>query len=164
MKRLTLIVAALALTLSACAQDHTIGADLKGGSSKVSPTATPTKTRKATPKKSATPTPTKTKATAPAYTPNKFTIVIRGSAESYVPRELTVYVGDLVTFTNLDPAAAHSWSGGPSSQQPGPWKSPILKANQSWTWKVDAAPGQYQFHDDNIPYVVGGPLTVRARP
>ena len=162
MKRALMLAATLALVLSACAQDNSIGSGVTGGSTTLPSSAAPTQTKATT--KKATPKATKSSArpVTPTREPNKWAIVVRNTGEGFVPRELRVCAGDLVTFTNQDASYQHSWSAGVSGKT-GPWKSPKLSAGQSWTWKVDAAPGEYMWHDDVVPYLGGGPLEVLGK-
>ncbi|MFA5891274.1 MAG: hypothetical protein WDA27_10075 [Actinomycetota bacterium] len=163
MKRVVIFVATLALALPACAQDHSIGSGVSGGSTTLPSSAAPTTSK--SPTKRATPTATKSSArpVTPTSEPNKFTIVVRSVNEGYLPRELRACVGDLITFTNQDPSYEHSWSADESGGRPGPWKSPMLAQGKSWTWTIDAAPGEYKWHDDKVPYLVGGPLEVLGK-
>lgn len=76
---------------------------------------------------------------------------------------LNVDVGDSVTWTNLD-AAPHDVT---TTKAPLAFKSPLLKANESWTYTF-AKPGTYGYvcsvHPNMVASVVAAPAARPARP
>lgn len=158
MKRIVIILAVLAVTVSGCASGGTkIGGGVgKEGSSKIPTTPPPTTappTKKPPTKKPPTVKPD------PGYKGYTIVIEIKSSADGYVPRERRLRVGDTIIFKNSDPTSEHSFS-----EDKGNWNSGKLKNGQSWTYKVTAPPGIYNVHDEVVPYVLGGPIEVLPAP
>lgn len=159
MKRGFIVIAALALALSGCSKGVKIGGEdvcgPKGCLASVPASKSPTPKRTATPSKSPTARPTV--ATPPAAKGNTFTIVVKDVNNGYSPNTLRAKVGDTVIFKNLDmnTPAGHSFTGDNNE-----WNSGLKKPGESWTWKINIAPGYYHWHDENVPYLVGGPLQV----
>ena len=165
MKRFTIVMIVLTLALGACAKGKQYGVGQAGcgqkgqpkcvtdlTSKKPTPKATPKKTKKPTP------SPTPTKQSGPV---NTFHIKIRNVANGYEPNTLRAYVGDIVIFENDDMSTAqgHTWTGDNNE-----WNSGVVKPGKTWRWVIDLAPKRYPgWHDESVPYLVGGPFDVLPR-
>lgn len=156
MKRIITTLAVLSLVVGVgCSAEKTgIGKGLEneGSSTIASPTPTPSKKPSKAP---TTKAPPKTVAPDNSYKGRPYTIAIRSSAEGYEPREMVVYVGDTITFENHDPNQKHTFTS-----DKGAWDSGEIANGGKYALKVNLAPGDYTFHCELVPYVLGGPIRV----
>jgi hypothetical protein len=60
-----------------------------------------------------------------------------------------VFQGSIIRFQNVD-GAAHQIRA-----RNGEFQSPSLDPNASWDFKVNLAPGNYEYTDNTRPYAVG---------
>ena len=160
MRRFVIAIALLGLLLSACSKGEEIGKGLGCGKTgclgSIPPTVKPTPPK---PKLSKSASAKPSVQTSSFRKGNTWTIKVRDVNNGYEPNSLRAYVGDTVIFQNTDAntAAGHSFTGDNKE-----WDSGIIKAGKTWTWKVNIKPGLYHWHDENVPYLVGGPLQVLA--
>jgi plastocyanin len=160
-KRIITVLAVLSLVVSAgCSSKKTgIGEGLEGVGSSTIASPTPSKTK--TPSKApTTKAPPKTVAPNPGYKGITVPFTISSSAEGYNPRDKVIRVGDTLTFENLDPNQKHTFT-----EDKGAWDSgELAKGDKPYSFKVNLAPGDYTFHCELVPYVLGGPIRVLAAP
>jgi plastocyanin len=159
MKRTIIIIAALALVMSACTKGQDIGQGLKDCGGKKCLTSIPPTAKSKTP--TARPTSVKT-SKPPTVTPPKnpgrtYKIVIHDNGNGFEPPNQVARVGDKIIFSNLDPntPTGHSFTGRQHE-----WDSGSVKYKKSWTWIINLKPGDYYWFDQEVPYLTGGPLRV----
>lgn len=158
MKRIIIAITAVALLAGACSKPEEIGKGVGGLGSSTIPSSKPPSTKP--PVKKTTKAPPKTVAPDPGYKGRTYAMKIRTSADGYEPREYVVFVGDTITFQNLDPNQKHTFTGDKNE-----WDSGELSAgDKPYAFKVNLAPGDYSFHCELVPYVLGGPIRVMAAP
>lgn len=160
MKRIIIALAALSLIVAGCSSsERSVGEGIgKLGSSTIPSSKAPV-TKKPT-KAPSTKAPPKTVKPDSSYKGRTYAFTIRSSAEGYTPRDKVLYVGDTITFENMDPNQKHTFTA-----DNGAWDSKELSAgDKPWSFKVTLAPGDYTFHCELVPYVLGGPIRVSQPP
>ena len=155
---------AVLFALSACAKSSSIGKDVNTKVPTASATATATATKKPTRKATATAAPAKTtKAPGCNYKPRTVVIYIADVYNQYEPRDgdARVYQSDKIKFENRDRTNKHSLT----ENHPTPvFKTPLLSPGQSATISMNHPPGQYRYHDENVSYIIGGPIEILKDP
>jgi plastocyanin len=175
---LVLAAASAVLAFGACNKDSNVGSDklknfesqggdgaLGGTTTTAAPTATtaaPQATAKpaatTTPKAATTQPPVQTTAAPPTTAAASITIKIQGDGQgnAFEPSNTRAYANSTIRFQNVD--------SGPHQvrSRNGEFQSPNLSSGQSWDFKINLAPGTYEYTDSARPYAVGY-LEVLAR-
>ena len=178
---LTLVLLALlSLGVAACGEDSKVGSDkLKNFESQegdgalgattttaapaeAATTAPPAAAPTTAPPTTAPPTtkPAPTTTAPPVATTAAPSIIVKiqgdGQGNAFEPSNVRAYANSTIRFENVDSAAHQIRS------RNGEFQSPSLAPGAVWDFKVNVAPGNYEYTDTARPYAVGY-LEVLAR-